>query len=421
MLGVPEATAPQRRRGTNLPKMGDFNQAVILDSIRRSAEGLSRVELAGSAGLAAQTVSNICRRLLDAGLIMEAGKEASGPGKPRTILRLNPKGMFAVGVHIDPAVTSFALVDAAGTVVESLEQPTDLDSAPEAAVAAMGGQIRAIIERSGVDQLRIAGVGVATPGPIDAASGTVVDPPHMPGWLRVPVRSILQEATGLPVVMDKDVTAAVVAELWTGATGTAASLVYIYIGTGIGAGLILGDEVVRGSSGNVGEIGHIITDPDGAECDCGRRGCVKATCMPETLVAEARALGVLPAVDPQNPAGLQADLAAVAAAAQDGNAGAAGVLARSARRMAGVVSVLASLLDVERVVFGGPFWPPLAATYLAQVPEIVQQLSVTSDVHALDIAGTQLCPGEEAVGAACLVMEKTFSPNAARLLLDAKG
>ncbi|NVN00015.1 ROK family transcriptional regulator [Arthrobacter sp. SDTb3-6] len=401
--------------------MGDFNQAVILDSIRRSAEGLSRVELAGSAGLAAQTVSNICRRLLDAGLIMEAGKEASGPGKPRTILRLNPKGMFAVGVHIDPAVTSFALVDAAGTVVESLEQPTDLDSAPEAAVAAMGGQIRAIIERSGVDQLRIAGVGVATPGPIDAASGTVVDPPHMPGWLRVPVRSILQEATGLPVVMDKDVTAAVVAELWTGATGTAASLVYIYIGTGIGAGLILGDEVVRGSSGNVGEIGHIITDPDGAECDCGRRGCVKATCMPETLVAEARALGVLPAVDPQNPAGLQADLAAVAAAAQDGNAGAAGVLARSARRMAGVVSVLASLLDVERVVFGGPFWPPLAATYLAQVPEIVQQLSVTSDVHALDIAGTQLCPGEEAVGAACLVMEKTFSPNAARLLLDAKG
>ncbi|MCQ9163862.1 ROK family transcriptional regulator [Arthrobacter sp. STN4] len=421
MLGVPEATAPQRRRGTNLPKMGDFNQAVILDSIRRSAEGLSRVELAGSAGLAAQTVSNICRRLLDAGLIMEAGKEASGPGKPRTILRLNPKGMFAVGVHIDPAVTSFALVDAAGTVVESLEQPTDLDSAPEAAVAAMGGQIRAIIERSGVDQLRIAGVGVALPGPIDAASGTVVDPPHMPGWLRVPVRSILQEATGLPVVMDKDVTAAVVAELWTGATGTAASLVYIYIGTGIGAGLIMGDEVVRGSSGNVGEIGHIITDPDGAECDCGRRGCVKATCMPETLVAEARALGVLPAVDPQNPAGLQADLAAVAAAAQDGNAGAAGVLARSARRMAGVVSVLASLLDVERVVFGGPFWPPLAATYLAQVPEIVQQLSVTSDVHALDIAGTQLCPGEEAVGAACLVMEKTFSPNAARLLLDAKG
>lgn len=419
-MGVPGAGVPQRRRGTNLPKMGDFNQAVILDSIRRSVEGLSRVELAGSAGLAAQTVSNICRRLLDAGLIMEAGKEASGPGKPRTILRLNPKGMYAVGVHIDPAVTSISLVDAIGTVLETLERPTDLASTPEDSVAAMGREIRAVIDRSGVDRLRVAGVGVATPGPIDAATGTVVDPPHMPGWRRVPVRSILQEATGLPVVMDKDVTAAVVAEQWTGATGNATSLVYIYIGTGIGAGLILGDEVVRGSSGNAGEIGHIITDPDGPECDCGRRGCVKANCMPETLVAEARDLGVLPPADPANPAGLAQDLAALAAAAENGNAAASGILARSARRMAAVVSALTSLLDVERVVFGGPFWPPLSATYLAQVPEIVRQLSVTSNVHALDMAGTRLS-GEEAVGAACLVMEKTFSPNAGQLLLDAKG
>lgn len=419
-MGVPGAGVPQRRRGTNLPKMGDFNQAVILDSIRRSVEGLSRVELAGSAGLAAQTVSNICRRLLDAGLIMEAGKEASGPGKPRTILRLNPKGMYAVGVHIDPAVTSISLVDAIGTVLETLERPTDLASTPEDSVAAMGREIRAVIDRSGVDRLRVAGVGVATPGPIDAATGTVVDPPHMPGWRRVPVRGILQEATGLPVVMDKDVTAAVVAEQWTGATGNATSLVYIYIGTGIGAGLILGDEVVRGSSGNAGEIGHIITDPDGPECDCGRRGCVKANCMPETLVAEARDLGVLPPADPANPIGLAQDLAALAAAAENGNAAASGILARSARRMAAVVSALTSLLDVERVVFGGPFWPPLSATYLAQVPEIVRQLSVTSNVHALDMAGTRLS-GEEAVGAACLVMEKTFSPNAGQLLLDAKG
>ncbi len=419
-MDVPGAGVPQRRRGTNLPKMGDFNQAVILDSIRRSVEGLSRVELAGSAGLAAQTVSNICRRLLDAGLIMEAGKEASGPGKPRTILRLNPKGMYAVGVHIDPAVTSISLVDAIGTVLESLERPTDLASTPEDSVAALGREIRAVIDRSGVDRLRVAGVGVATPGPIDAATGTVVDPPHMPGWRRVPVRSILQEATGLPVVMDKDVTAAVVAELWTGATGNATSLVYIYIGTGIGAGLILGDEVVRGSSGNAGEIGHIITDPDGPVCDCGRRGCVKANCMPETLVAEARDLGVLPPTDPANPTGLQQDLAALAAAAENGNAAASGILARSARRMAAVVSALTSLLDVERVVFGGPFWPPLSATYLAQVPGIVRQLSVTGNVHALDMAGTRLS-GEEAVGAACLVMEKTFSPNAGQLLLDAKG
>ncbi len=416
----PELGVPQRRRGTNLPKMGDFNQAVILDSIRRSEEGLSRVELAASAGLAAQTVSNICRRLLDNGLIVEAGKETSGPGKPRTILRLNPRGMYAVGLHIDPSRTSYALLDAVGTVIFSQEEATDLVGRPADAVAAMGATVRRIIAESGVDEQRIAGVGVATPGPLDAAHGTVVDPPHMTGWTRVPLRDILQESTGLPVVIEKDVTAGAVAELWAGGADSTADFVYVYVGTGIGAGLVLNDEVVRGSSGNVGEIGHIIADPDGPTCDCGRRGCVKVTCMPETIVAHAREVGALPAVDPLSPKPLAEDLEALAHAAAAGNPAAAEVLAQSARRMAGVVSVLTNLLDVERVVFGGPFWPALAASYLAQIPPVLSQLSVTTCVHSVEVVGTIVSSGEEAFGAACLVMEKTFNPTAAQLLLGAK-
>ncbi|MFQ4149090.1 ROK family transcriptional regulator [Arthrobacter sp. LAPM80] len=401
--------------------MGDYNQAVILDSIRRAEEGLSRVELAASAGLAAQTVSNICRRLLDSGLIMEAGKETSGPGKPRTILRLSPRGLYAIGVHIDPALTSYALLDAVGTVLVSVDEPTNLAGNPADVVAAMGARIRLIIAESGVDENRIAGVGVATPGPIDAASGTVVDPPHMPGWTRVPLREILHEATGLPVVVDKDVTASAVAEVWAGSSDSARDFVFVYIGTGIGAGLVLNDEVVRGSSGNVGEIGHIIADTDGPLCDCGRRGCIKVTCMPETLVAQAREAGILPAADPQAETALLDDMASLAQAAAEGNRSAVDILARSAQRLASAVSVLTNLLDVERVVFGGPFWPALAPTHLVLIPPLLEQLSVTTGVHSVDVAGTIVDSGGEAFGAACLVMEKTFNPNAALLLLDAKA
>ena len=418
MTGL-ELAVPLRRRGTNLPKMGNFNQAVILDSIRRSDEGLSRVELASSAGLAAQTVSNICRRLLDSGLIVEAGKETSGPGKPRTILQLDPRGMYAVGLHLDPALTSYALLDAVGNVVASRQEPTDLASTPADAVAAMGAMVRQLIAESGVDEQRIAGVGVATPGPVDVASGTVLDPPHMTGWTRVPLRDILEESTGLPVVVEKDVTAAAVAELWAGGAHSAADFVFVYVGTGIGAGLVRNDEVVRGSSGNVGEIGHIIADSDGPACDCGRRGCVKVTCMPETIVARAREAGALPPADPLSPQPLVEDMAALAQAAADGNLAAAEVLAQSARRMAVAVSVLTNLLDVEKVVFGGPFWPALAASHLAQVPPVLAQLSVTTSVHTVDVVGTIVSSGEEAFGAACLVMEKTFSPKATHLLLDA--
>lgn len=419
-MAVSESGLTQQRRGTNLPKMGDFNQAVILDSIRRSEAGLSRVQLAGSAGLAAQTVSNICRRLLDSGLIVEAGKETLGPGKPRTILRINPNGMYAVGVHIDPTLTSFALVDALGTVLDSGEIATDLSVTPETMIVAMGSEILDLVENANIESSRVAGVGVATPGPVDAQNGTVVSPPHMRGWDNVALQSLLAQASNFPVVMDKDVVASAVSEMWTGKTGAARNFVYVYMGTGIGAGLVLDDEVVRGASGNVGEIGHIIADPDGPPCDCGRRGCVKVTCMPEVIITEARAVGVLPAISGDRPAALPEDLARLAAIATSGDPVAVGILERWAQRLSVAVSVLTNFLDVEQVIFGGPFWPTVSEIFMETVPKLLESYSVTTQVHQLNVSGTRVNSGEEAFGAACLVMENTFSPNAAQLLLASK-
>ncbi|WP_427018116.1 ROK family transcriptional regulator [Pseudarthrobacter sp. P1] len=397
--------------------MGDFNLTVILDAIRRADGGLSRVELSAAVGLAPQTVSNICRRLLDQGLIRETGKEGTGPGKPRTILQLNPAGMYAVGVHIDPAVTSFALLDVVGNVVLFSQLDTDVGIAPENFVAVMAAEVLRLVADSGVDPERVAGVGVATPGPVDAGAGLVVNPPHMPGWTRVALRDGLARGTGMPVVMDKDVTAAAVSEMWAGGANGAGSFVFLYIGTGLGAGLVFNDEVMRGSSGNSGEIGHIIADPAGPLCDCGRRGCLKVTCMPETLVAQAQDRGVLPVSDPAEPHSLHEQMAALAAAAHHGNDAAQDILDASARRVADAVSVLTNLLDVERVVFGGPFWPYLESTYLRIVPPLLQSLSVTTDVHAIAVTGASSGHDGGAIGAAALVLEGTLSPHAAKLLL----
>ena len=102
-----------------------------------------------------------------------------------------------------------------------------------------------------------------------------MDPPLLLGWDRVPLRDALAEATGLSTIVDKDVTSAAVAETWAGGPSGAGSFVFMYMGTGIGCGIVLNDEVVRGTSGNAGEIGHIIVDPGGAPCDCGMRGCVE--------------------------------------------------------------------------------------------------------------------------------------------------
>ncbi|WP_104173099.1 ROK family transcriptional regulator [Arthrobacter sp. Y81] len=399
--------------------MGDFNLTVILDAIRRSSGGLSRVELAQIVGLSPQTISNISRRLLDQNLIVEAGKEGSGPGKPRTILRLNPAGMYAVGVHLDPAVTTFVVLDLVGAVVRHSRINTPGASDPDGIIATIAAEIKDLVAASGVDPDKIAGLGVAAPGPINLEEGTVVDPPLLLGWDRVPLRDALAEATGLSTLVDKDVTSAAVAETWAGGPSGSGSFVFMYMGTGIGCGIVLNDEVVRGTSGNAGEIGHIIVDPDGAPCDCGLRGCVKSSCIPQVLVAQAEAAGVLEVErHPSGAPAVQESFAKLCEAADAGNSKAGEIIDRSAVLVARAVAVVTNTLDVERVVFGGPFWTLLSQRYLDRVPQLLAENSAARKIHGVEVVGTGVGEDVGAVGAACLVLEHTLAPRAQRLLLE---
>jgi predicted NBD/HSP70 family sugar kinase len=406
------------RRGTNLPRMGDFNRSVILDSIRRSRAGLSRVELAHSTGLSAQTISNIVRRLLDETLVVEAGKESSRLGKPRTIVRLNPDAVFAIGVHLDPAVMTFAILDLTGAVVQHSRTRTPVANDPNHIVAVISAEIERLIAGSGIDRSRIAGIGVATPGPIDPARGAVIDPPHLVGWHKVPLRDALARSTGFPVIVDKDVTAAAVAEMWTGGPSGTGSFVFFYLGTGIGAGLVIDNEVVRGRSNNAGEIGHVVTDPEGPPCSCGLRGCVAVTCTPQSLVRDAEEHGLfLPQGRGPHAQSVDEQFSELCAYAKDGDRAALEVLERSAARVAKAVSVITNLLDVDRVVFGGPYWARLSSLYLKRVPELLDALTIARSVHRIGVVGTGVGEDVGAVGAACLVLDEALAPRAARLIL----
>ena len=410
------------RRGTNLPRMGDFNRSVVFDAIRRAPEGRSRVELVEMSGLSTQTVSNIARWLLDQELIVEAGKERAGIGKPRTLLRLNRTGMFAVGVHIDPAVMTFVVLDLVGGVVAHSRMRTPKANRPERVMALIHDGIEQLIADSAVPRDKIVGVGVGAPGPIDQERGTIVDPPHLVDWHRVPLRDALEASTGLPVLVDKDVTAAAVAETWAGGPSGAGSFVFMYLGTGVGAGLVMHDELMRGVSGNAGEIGHIVTDPDGPVCWCGQRGCVAVTCTPQAMVEAAERAEIIP--ETRHAATLQRDARDVDAqftrlcrVAAGGDAAAGDILNRAAERTARAVAVLTNLLDVDRVVFGGPAWQRVSDRYLERIPPLLDEFSATGALRRVPVVGTGVGDDVGAVGAACLVLEHTFTPSAARLLL----
>ena len=389
------------RRGTNLPRVGDFNECVVLDAIRRQRSGLSRVELAQSSGLSPQTVSNITRRLLDQGMIRESGRQSSGSGKPRTLLEIVPASLYAVGVHLDPAVITCVVVDLLGTVVAQQSHNTPSGGDTDKIAADMAASVSALVADSVKDRDRVLGLGIAAPGPIDAVGGWVVDPPELPGWGRYPLRDRLSEATGLPAVLDKDVTAAVVAERWTGAATASRNLLFFYFGTGTGMGLVVDDTVLRGTSGNAGEVGGL-----------------GAACSTRTLVEEAVALGVLGTeYTVANPADARRGLERLAELSAAGEAAADSILERLAIRIGRGVCAAATLLDVDTVVFGGPVWQVLADRLLRTVEPMVASSPFVKATHPTVVVSTTLGANVAAVGAASLVLDGALSAQPGTLLL----
>jgi predicted NBD/HSP70 family sugar kinase len=413
------------RPGTNLPRIADFNQAVILNAIRHAPEGLSRVELAELTGLSAQSVSNITRRLLDRDLITEAGTLVpAGRGKPRTLLRLHPPGHFAIGVHIDPTVTTVVLLDLVGDVVASVRTLPASAASPPRLVTAITHAVDGLLASTGADARRVLGLGIAAPGPLDTGAGVVVAPPLLPEWTRVDLRDLLYEATGYPVVLHKDAAAAALAELWRGPRGSAAAFadfVFLYMGTGLGAGLVVGGELLGGSTNNAGEIGHLMVTADGPRCNCGLRGCVGAACMPRNLVAEAAAAGLLPHPGPD--AGdrevdeLFTALCTLSARRDDDGRAARRILEASAFRLARGAATVSNLLDVRAVVVGGPTWERVREVFLPILRDTLLTTTEARQVHPVTALGSSLGPDVGAIGAGCLVLEHAFSTRPSTLLL----
>ncbi|MDQ0892667.1 ROK family transcriptional regulator [Agromyces ramosus] len=407
------------RRGTNVHALGGFNQIVILDTIRRNRDGLSRVEIAEQTGLSAQTVSNVSRRLLDEGIIREAGQRILGVGKPRIILELDPSGGYAIGVHLDPSVITYVVLDLDGRVVAHQALRTPSDVTPDRVIASMRDSIEALIVEAGVERSRVLGVGIAAPGPLDLERGVVLDPPLLEGWHGVALREALAESTGLTVLLEKDVTAATVAELWMSSPHQRDDFMFFYYGTGVGVGLAIAHEAVRGATNNAGDAGHIIVDPDGPVCGCGRRGCLGDSIMPRRLVASAIATGLI-----ARPVGrlgateVDEGLAQIAALAEGGDAEASDLLEATASRISVAVVTVANLLDLDTVVFGGPYWNRVSRVLLRRIAELVNSSPALVTTHPIGVAVSSIGDDVAAVGAACLVLDDALSPRPSALLIS---
>jgi predicted NBD/HSP70 family sugar kinase len=397
------------RRGTNLPAVGTFNQTVILDLIRRSESGISRADIAALTGLAPQTISNSTRRLLDDGLVVEAGTRQQGRGKPPTMLRLLPQSRFAVGVNVDPIRIEYVLVDLAGEVVAQTDSRPPSPEEPGAVIEHIAGEIESLIRAAAVERDRVLGIGIGVPGPIDADRGVILDPPHLIGWRNVPLRDALAAATGLDVVFDLAITAFAAGELWMGG-GERRNFAVIYMSVGIGTGLVLDGSVFRGASGNAGDGGRIIVNDSGVPR--ARTQQLGHLVPPPFLVEQAIDEGYLA------PDGnIDVQFMRLLADAGAGSPGALGILHRAGRNLGSAILTLVNVLDLEEVVLGGPYWADMEPFVLPATESTVQSSGLRSRHNPITFSKASFGGSIAAFGAACLVLDSELSPRPSALLI----
>jgi predicted NBD/HSP70 family sugar kinase len=337
----------QARAGTNLGGASAHNRRVVIDALRLNG-ALSRAEIARSTHLTPQAASNIVHELQKAGLV-EAGHAVKlARGQPAIPYRVVPNGALAIGLHIDRHYARCVAVNLVGEALIREGRPLPAGG-PQTGVPV----ILDLLERTQaqIDDIsdeattRVVGLGVAMPGPFGVVRDET-DEWMMAAWQAYPLVETVTKATGLKVRLVNDATASAIAERLKGVAHGLSDLVFIFLGYGLGAGIVIDGDVYEGAHGNAGEVGEILMRlPGPAAAAPGSASIPTPVEHDASLASLARALDV-PAGEPDMFDAIEAALAA-----EDPRlAHWTEVAAQQLRR---TVQIVESLFDPETVIIGG--------------------------------------------------------------------
>ncbi|MGP3950754.1 ROK family protein [Streptomyces sp. 7N604] len=321
-----------------------------------------------------------------------------------------------LGLDIGGTKLAAGVVGPDGSVHSFLVTPTLVQEGVQAVLTRLFDLGRKAIDESGTDPRRIAATGIGCGGPLDPEAGVLLCPPHLPGWVDVPVTRLAEERYGLPAVLDNDATAAAAGEHRFGAGAGARHMLYLTLSTGVGGGIVIDGRTYRGAAGNGGELGHVTVDRNGRHCrGCGRTGCLEAyvsgTSIAERAreaVAEAEAAGRPTALTGCSPI-TAADVSREAAA---GDPVATQVWVATTQALACGITSLVNLFEPELVVLGGGV-TRAGEQLLAPVRRIVREQAMGPAARAVRISVARTGDRVGVVGAAAVAFERVVNGGAA--------
>lgn len=320
---------------------------------------------------------------------------------------------LALGIDLGGTKIALASVDAGGRVRARRRLETDAEAAPEAAIEGMVSRARELVAEATVP---VRGLGVGAAGQVDAGRGVVRSSPNLPTWRDVPLAERLSEALDLPVAITNDASAIALAEHAHGAGQGGDDVAVVFVGTGVGGGVISGGRLIDGAHGYGGEIGHITLVAGGRRCTCGSHGCLEAYAGGWAIAERARdavrhdptAGETLLRLAAEAGAGERLTAATVARAAEAGDALARRLVVETGRLLGyGLVSVIHTF-NPRRLLLGG--------TVIEGTPDLLPAAARVAREHVMDvfledleIVPTELGAEAGVIGAARLARRRAHS------------
>ncbi|MBI3315354.1 MAG: ROK family protein [Candidatus Omnitrophica bacterium] len=262
----------------------------------------------------------------------------------------------AIGVDIGGGSVKFGLVTSHGRVLERGQFPTNPRGGKKLLFDQLVGQLRSLISGAQARHVKVVGVGLGAPGPIDVERGFIYFFPNIPGWKNTPIRAELERALRRPVFVDNDANGVALAEFLYGAGKGMRNLIALTLGTGVGGGLVLNGRLFHGEAFSAAEIGHIVLDEKGSRCSCGNRGCLETYVGSGYFTAKVRrrlAAGEKSILSRWLKEGRELTPRLVAEAARKKDRFAILLWEETGERLGTALAGLTNVLNPDRIILGG--------------------------------------------------------------------
>lgn len=377
---------------------------MILKEIRKY-ETFTKMDLIDKFHLTSTAIGNIFTELIQANIIHEVGYGESNGGRPPVLYAMQWDSIYVIAVDIGIREISASLINLKGEVFGEVVFAKGTDHVIDKVYAL----IDQLLEQSFIDVVKLSGIGVSAPGPIDSSSGIILTPPNLSGANNLDITHLLEEKYRLPTVLEVDANASALAEQWFDRVNLNEDILYIFNDQGLGGSLIIDSRIYKGFGNSAGEIGHMAVDIDGPKCSCGNYGCLETLSSGIAIQKRVKAnirRAFSTSLDAYDVEG-DITLERIAEHANEGDPLAVQSFEEAARYMGIGVSNAINLFAPDQVVFGGS----VSALYPETIKiaeEVAKARAFSPVAKQIKFAQSNFKKHANLIGAAATIQQKLF-------------